>query len=86
MPALQIYQKGEAYYLVGAGATPCLRWARDRDRWLPEPSELPPAAIAVEIGRLPTELREELLAFAARADAMGAVAWRVNGSPPTPCR
>lgn len=72
--AARVFRHGDAYYLTGAGATPCLRWHRQDDQWLSQPHELPAASEAVSVQDLPEDLREELLAFATRADVMGAAA------------
>jgi|TARA_B100001964_G_C14172280_1_gene572067 hypothetical protein len=70
--AVRLYQIAENFYLIGAGTTPCLRWYRDAGRWMSEPTQLPQPAASVALDEVPDDLREELLAFVVRADAMGA--------------
>lgn len=70
----RVYRHGQDVYLTGAGATPCLCWRRAGDQWLSCPAKLPDGAQPTAIADLPGDLQEELLAFAARADAMGAAA------------
>jgi hypothetical protein len=67
-----IHRHGEAYYLVGVAGLPDLCWRRDADRWVSAPEVHPSTAQTVTIQELPADLREELLAFVARAQAMGA--------------
>lgn len=70
--AVRVYEDNGAVYLTGAGQTPCLRWQRQEGRWLSEPVPLPDSATDLAIADIPDDLREELLAFVVRADAMGA--------------
>ncbi len=67
-----LYEYAGDIYLTGAGATPCLRWHCDDDSWLSEPAKLPASASTITAEEVPDSLREELLAFVVRADAMGA--------------
>jgi hypothetical protein len=69
--SVQLYQLVDDVYLTGAGATPCLRWHRQDGSWLSEPAELPESATKLHIDQVPEDLREELMAFVVRADAMG---------------
>jgi hypothetical protein len=47
------------------------RWSRSDNGWVAERSELPTEALALEFVDLPTDLREEVLAAAVRAQAVG---------------
>ncbi|MBT4613390.1 MAG: hypothetical protein HOM68_19580 [Gemmatimonadetes bacterium] len=66
-----IHREGEAYYLGGVVGVPDLCWRREADRWVSAPAALPSGAQKVTVQELPDDLREELLAFVARAQAMG---------------
>lgn len=70
--SVRVYQQGDDVYLTGAGAVPCLRWHREEGHWRSEPVDLPKAAQTISVEQIPDDLREELLAFVVRADAMGA--------------
>jgi hypothetical protein len=72
--AAQVYRHGDRFYLTGAGATSCVGWRRDGEAWVSAPDTLPAQAQRVGVRDLPVELREELLAFATRAEVMGAAA------------
>jgi len=72
--SIRIYQLDGDIYLTGAGATPCLRWYRQDEHWCSEPAQLPPQVDNVSPEQIPADLREELLAFVVRADAMGPAA------------
>ena len=69
--ALQIHRDGDDYYAGGMGAQGEVRWTRDGDRWVSAIQSPPPGAMPVTFGDLPADLREELLAFAARAELLG---------------
>ena len=70
--AARVYRHGEHFYLTGAGATTCVGWRRQGREWVSSPESLPDGAQKIAFENLPEELREELLAFAARAEVMGA--------------
>lgn len=75
MRTLEIYDAGGDYYLRLAGSTGALRWScRDGD-WRAAPEKLPAGLQRVELPDLPPPLREEILAFAARAEAIGNQTW-----------
>lgn len=74
--AARVYRHGGSFYLEGAGATTCVGWQREGEEWVSAPGALPSGAERVGIEDLPVELREELLAFATRAEVMGAAARR----------
>ena len=69
---VKVFQAGDDVYLTGAGQTPCLRWYRDGERWRSEPAQLPDGAVDTQPDGVPDDLREELLAFIVRANAVGA--------------
>ena len=70
--AARVYRHRHRFYLTGAGATTCVGWDLQGDAWVSSPQTLPEGAEKVDFHDLPEELREELLAFAARAEVMGA--------------
>ena len=70
--AARVYRHGDRFYLTGAGATTCVGWRREGGEWVSAPETLPDGAEKAAIPDLPVELREELLAFATRAEVMGA--------------
>ena len=74
--AARVYRHGDRFYLTGAGATSCVGWRHEGGKWASAPDTLPSGAERVGIEDLPVELREELLAFATRAEVMGAAARR----------
>lgn len=70
--AARVYRHGDRFYLTGAGAITCVGWRRQGQEWVSSPESLPDGAQKAAFESLPEELREELLAFAARAEVMGA--------------
>lgn len=72
--SVRVFRDREDVYLTGAGSTPCLRWERVDGRWRSLPADLPDDAERIGPDDVPGDLREELLAFVVRADAMGAAA------------
>ncbi len=73
--AASVSQHGETYYLSGVAGVPDLGWYRDGDHWASRPEAKPADATIVTLPALPPDLREELLAFVARAEAMGPANW-----------
>lgn len=72
--SIRVYQQDTDVFLTGAGAVPCMRWRRSEGVWHSEPTDLPPTVQSISVEQIPDDLREELLAFVVRADAMGAAA------------
>ncbi len=72
--SIRIYQGDGDIYLTGVGTLPCLRWYLQDARWRSEIAPLPAQVDRVTPEQIPEDLREELLAFAARAEAMGPAA------------
>ncbi len=68
--SLRIYTCGETYYTRGLMRVGCLAWNQQGDQWVRDAAQMPADATEVSVGDLPTQLQEELLAFAARAEAM----------------
>ncbi len=69
--AVSLSRHGETYYLGGVPGVPDLAWYREQDRWASKPEALPTGAESITVVELPGDLREELLAFVARAEVMG---------------
>ena len=72
---LALYRSGGTFYATGITAQGAIAWNREGDQWVWTPEASLPQAEAVEFGDLPAELREEILAFAARADVMRPQSW-----------
>lgn len=68
--SLRIYTCAEVYYTRGLVRVGSLAWSLEGDQWVREAGEVPEGAREVTIRDLPGSLQEELLAFAARAEAM----------------
>ncbi len=73
--ALEIYREGEVYYVSQGQGGVALRWYRDGEHWSCAKEKLPSTVERVEVGDLPGDLQEELLAFLARAETMGNQIW-----------
>jgi len=65
----------EVFYIRPPGSSGALRWFCREGRWLNAREKLPEGARKVEFSELPDALREEILAFAARAETMGNQVW-----------
>lgn len=63
------------YYVRLAGSGGALRWYRHDDGWASCSASVPPGLRVVDFDALPADLREEVLAFLARAEALGNRAW-----------
>jgi hypothetical protein len=73
---IHIYSHGQDLYLVRIGGVAgALLWQRDGERWVAEPTDTPAGTDKVEFPSLPADLQEEILAIAARAEAMGNQSW-----------
>ena len=73
--AVSLSQLGTTYYLSGVPGVPDLGWVREDDQWTSRPEACPADAETIQVQQLPDDLREELLAFVARAEAMGPARW-----------
>ena len=72
---VEIFAAGEEFFIRLPGGAGALRWFCRDGRWLNERGGVPDEARAVEIGDLPGDLLEEVLAFITRAEAMGNQIW-----------
>jgi len=68
--SLRVYADGDTYYTRGLTRVGCLAWSLEGDQWVRQAGEAPAGAGEVALQDLPASLQEELLAFAARAEAM----------------
>ena len=72
--SIRIYRCDGDIYLTRVGTLPCLRWYLHDERWRSQVAPLPAQVDRVTPEQIPDDLREELLAFVARAEAMGPAA------------
>lgn len=73
---IEIFRASECeYYVRLPGTSGSLRWLREGDNWSASRADMPDAAQPMSLDQLPPPLQEELLAFAARAEAMGNQLW-----------
>ncbi len=68
---MELYTEGEIWYLAGEGEASVWRWRREGEAWALDRATLSSGAVRARLEELPASLQEELLAFAARAAAMG---------------
>ena len=69
---------GESYYVRGPKTALPLCWSRRPEGWSMQRQSLPAAAERVELGDLPADLKEEVLAFLARAQTVGPSMWSMS--------
>lgn len=68
---MELYSDGVGWYLAQEGERSGWRWRREGEEWTVDRAALPAGASRARLDELPAGLQEELLAFAARAAAMG---------------
>ena len=68
-------QDEEEFFLRLPGSAGTLRWIFQGSCWTSEPAKLPDGAFPVQFGHLPGALQEEMLAWVARAEALGHRYW-----------
>ena len=68
---LEVLAEGQEFYTRGPGNAPPLRWRQEEGHWVCARREIPASAAQVELARLPVELQEEMLAYAARSATAG---------------
>lgn len=68
---MELYAAGEVWYLMREGEEKGWRWQQLEGQWRVDRHRRPEGAARARVEDLPASLREELLAFAARAAAMG---------------
>ena len=73
--AFEILRAGVQFFVRRSATTGAICWQYKEERWVGEPATIPPGAVAVALDELPPDLREELLAFVARAEALGNQVW-----------
>lgn len=67
--ATALFNDAGAYFARLSGGT-VLRWCQDGEGWTKDRTELPAGATQIGFAALPEELREEVLAVLARAEAV----------------
>ena len=67
---LDIYADDTGYYIRRPSHSVVLHWYRQGDRWISAREPVPARCSRVDFADLPADLREEVLASAARADVM----------------
>lgn len=72
---IEIFAGEGDFYIRLPGGSMALRWFCEAGNWINAKEKPPDRAQRVEFGDLPGELREEILAFVARAEAMGNQIW-----------
>jgi len=72
---IEIFAGEGDFYIRLLGSPGVVRWFREEESWGQVKAPLPDGARKVAFGELPNELREEVLAFVARAEAMGNQIW-----------
>ncbi len=73
---IEVFRNGDRYFVRKSAATAkAICWKMKDGRWVNEPEPLPAESVPVPFAELPGELREEMLAFLARAEALGNQVW-----------
>ena len=72
---IEVFQHGERFFVRKSATTKAISWEMKAGRWVNEPAALPEASASVPFAELPEDLREEMLAFVARAEALGSQVW-----------
>ena len=72
---VELYKEGEDYYTRLPGAVGSVHWEQESGNWRCTRSEIPPSALAARFEDMPAALQEEILALAARSEAVGGVEW-----------
>ena len=72
---IEVFRHGHLYFVRKSARTIAICWEMKDGRWVNEPASLPAESVAVPFADLPGDLREELLAFVARAEALGNQVW-----------
>ncbi|MEW6752857.1 MAG: hypothetical protein AB1505_18040 [Candidatus Latescibacterota bacterium] len=72
---VEVFASAGEYYIRLPGGSGALRWHWQGDHWTSCRARVPADASATELDVLPSDLREEVLAFLARSEALGNRAW-----------
>lgn len=75
---IEIFAGEGDFYIRLPGSPMALHWFCEEGNWVNAKEKLPDSAQRAEFGQLPDELREEILAFMARAAAMGNHIWEAQ--------
>ena len=68
---LDVFKASGQFYTRGPGTAEPVRWIKDDGYWVSNREEIPESANKVSLEELPTELQEEMLAYAVRTSKMG---------------
>ena len=72
---MQLFRAANTYYATLPGSFGSVVWRLEGGAWMCEKAEVPSQAQPAEFVELPEVLREEVLAMAARAEAIGGPEW-----------
>jgi hypothetical protein len=64
------------FYIRPRHALAAVRWTREEGSWVSSRGIVPDGSRAVDLTAVPADLREEILAFVARAEVVGEALWR----------
>ena len=73
--AIEVFRHGSRYFVRKSAATRAICWEIKDGRWINAPETLPEESVPIPFADLPGDLREEMLAFLARAEALGNQVW-----------
>lgn len=73
--AIEVFGLDAAYYIRKGATQRVVRWFQDGERWASESTSLPANSTPAAFDELPADLCEEILAFVARAEALGDQVW-----------
>ena len=72
---IEVFRHGEQFFVRKSATTKAICWEMKDGRWVNGPQPVPAESAPVPFADLPGELREEVLAFVARAEALGNQVW-----------
>ncbi len=72
---IEVFRHGDRYFVRKSATTKAICWEIQDGRWVNGPEPLPAESAPVAFAALPGDLREEMLAFVARAEALGNQVW-----------
>ena len=72
---MQLFRAVNTYYATLPGSFGSVVWRLEGEAWMCEKAVVPSQAQTAEFADLPEGLREEVLALAARAEAIGGPEW-----------
>ncbi|MFA6111115.1 MAG: hypothetical protein WDA75_20350 [Candidatus Latescibacterota bacterium] len=63
------------FYIRPRNASAAVRWTREDNSWVSARAIVPSGSRTVDLAAVPADLREEILAFVARAEVVGEALW-----------